>query len=205
MDCKNIIKIMARDILSDAEKILLDEHIEKCLSCRKRYLHLSEGLSLLKDNPVRPPANFTQKVISRIESPAEQISMHLPSVPQRFWRPVPVAVVPVILIAGIAFLWWLKTTKPPAGLPKEIVITFRVSVPWAQTVSLAGDFNSWDIEATKLAKQDGFWETTVSIPRGRYQYVFVIDGKTWMPDPSAKSYVDSGYGTRNSVLDTKRL
>ncbi|MFH2070456.1 MAG: isoamylase early set domain-containing protein [Elusimicrobiota bacterium] len=209
MDCKDIIKIISRDVLSDAEKILLEEHVEKCLSCSKKYLYLNNALSLLKDDIVMPPADFTQKVMSRAE-PQDGTSAERPFVPefmtaQWFRRLVPVAVVPVILIAGIGLLWRLKTTKPMADAPKEIVITFKVAVPWAQTVSLAGDFNSWDIESTKLERQDGFWQTTISIPQGRYQYVFIIDGKTWLPDPSAKNYVDSGYGTKNSVVDTTRL
>lgn len=200
MDCKYSTELMSKDVLLPTEKILLESHIKKCPSCNRKFLFLNKTISLLENAIVLPPGNFTERVMARIKSPVDRPSeLTGRTIWQwwRLWRLVPATVIPFVIIIGLIFLWRLK--------PAEIVITFRVVVPRAQTVVLAGDFNSWDTESIKLKKQDGFWQTKISLPRGRYQYVFIIDGKTWMPDPSAKSYVDSGYGTKNSILDTTRL
>ncbi len=47
---------------------------------------------------------------------------------------------------------------------------------------------------------DGMWSIDLKLKPGVYTYSFVVDGKTWVPDPGAESYVDDGLGSRNAVL-----
>jgi 1,4-alpha-glucan branching enzyme len=46
----------------------------------------------------------------------------------------------------------------------------------------------------------GFWSLTLPLAGGRYEYLFVINGTIWLPDPKAAS-VDDGLGGRNSVIE----
>ena len=85
------------------------------------------------------------------------------------------------------------------------MVRFELQLPSAQVVSLAGDFNNWDTQTCKLKRQNGLWAVELPINPGRYQYVFVIDSKEWLPDPKAKNFIDNGFGSKNSVLDTTRL
>ena len=39
----------------------------------------------------------------------------------------------------------------------------------------------------------------MELPKGRYEYMFVIDG-AWVTDPNAIGHVDDGFGNRNAVL-----
>jgi hypothetical protein len=45
----------------------------------------------------------------------------------------------------------------------------------------------------------GRWKATASLPPGRYEYRFVVDGQ-WISDPSAKEFVGNSFGSTNSIL-----
>ena len=70
-----------------------------------------------------------------------------------------------------------------------------------QSVAVAGSFNGWDRGKNflKLSGDRKNWETTLSLRPGSYQYKFVLDGTTWVTDPS-KPEVDDGNGNKNSPL-----
>jgi serine protease AprX len=72
----------------------------------------------------------------------------------------------------------------------------------AQSVSLVGDFNSWDRGLTPLRKDEsGLWLAEVEAPKaGHYQYKFIVDGSRWLEDPSNGMKVPDNYGGLNSVL-----
>lgn len=62
-----------------------------------------------------------------------------------------------------------------ARLPHEVKLT--VSAPTARRVTVAGEFNGWDMNALPMKKRpDGMWEIVLSLSRGRYEYKFVADG-----------------------------
>lgn len=71
----------------------------------------------------------------------------------------------------------------------------------AQKVTVAGEFNKWDKEATPMVKTlDGF-EVELSLEQGKkYQFRYVLDGANWINDPYRPT-VDNGMGEQNSVLD----
>jgi serine protease AprX len=72
----------------------------------------------------------------------------------------------------------------------------------ALTVSLVGDFNSWNTALTPLRKDEsGLWLAEVEAPKaGKYQYKFIVDGSRWLEDPSNGMKVPDNYGGLNSVL-----
>jgi serine protease AprX len=72
----------------------------------------------------------------------------------------------------------------------------------ALTVSVVGDFNSWNTALTPLRKDEsGLWLAEVEAPKaGKYQYKFIVDGSRWLEDPSNGMKVPDNYGGLNSVL-----
>ncbi len=82
------------------------------------------------------------------------------------------------------------------------LVQFVFVAPEAKTVSIVGDFNDWDRNATRLSRDgtEGLWTTSIPLPHGRHQYAFIVDGKRWMVDPSAPMAVENSYGTPNSVV-----
>ena len=90
-----------------------------------------------------------------------------------------------------------------AGEAAPKVVQFILVAPAASSVSLVGDFNDWDAEATPLrpATADGVWTVNVPLTPGRHHYSFVVDGSRWMPDPSApQAASDDDFGVPNSVI-----
>ena len=79
------------------------------------------------------------------------------------------------------------------------IVRFDFQAPDAQIVSLAGDFNGWDVNALLMKKdKKGNWKANVNLEPGRYEYRFYADG-TWQDDPNAQERVDNSFGGQNSV------
>ena len=99
-----------------------------------------------------------------------------------------------------------KTVLPHENGEKELVspimiqVEFRLVDKGAQSVEVAGTFNGWDRTKTPLQRAADCWKGTVNLPRGHYEYRFVVDGK-WVSDPEAKVSVKNPFGSNNSVLE----
>lgn len=105
-------------------------------------------------------------------------------------------------------------TRPqPAGQvaaerKSELVVLVRLifSQPQAASVAVAGDFNGWNPDRTPLQRTDGgMWTATIPLKPGRYQYMFVVDGKQWLVDPLASDESFDGFGAKNAVLDVESV
>ncbi len=98
------------------------------------------------------------------------------------------------------------TQVPNAGAAStasaESPVTFVLRAPGATRVSVVGDFNSWDAEATPMAHSGtgDMWILNLTLPRGVHLYSFVLDGSEWRPDPSAPLAADDSFGGHNSVI-----
>jgi hypothetical protein len=94
------------------------------------------------------------------------------------------------------------TAAPVAAVDTIKLVQFMLVAPTARTVSVVGDFNDWDPTATPLreAAGAGVWTITVPLAAGRHQYVFMVDGNRWTPDPAAPVAVEDDFGLPNSVI-----
>lgn len=114
----------------------------------------------------------------------------LTAIPERVVE-VPVAMTPTQTIAA--------GTKQAAP---QVFVRLVLLQPGARSVSVAGDFNGWNPAHTPLERSDGgMWTATIPLKPGRYQYMFVIDGKQWIADPLATEAETDGFGAQNAVLD----
>ena len=94
-------------------------------------------------------------------------------------------------------------TKTPAKTGATTKVTFEVpSDVEAKSISLCGDFNDWNREATPLTqRKGGRWTATLTLAQGRsYKFRYLIDGQRWENDNGADEYVDNGYGSKDSVV-----
>lgn len=91
---------------------------------------------------------------------------------------------------------------PDSQTPR--VVKFVLIAPAAQRVSLVGDFNGWDVRANPMTTRagDGRWTVFVPLQPGMHVYSFLVDGTQFIPDPTAPTAPDDGFGTdrRNSVV-----
>ncbi len=113
-----------------------------------------------------------------------------------------------VVLLGLGWLggtsWTLRapsetpTEAPPEalGTPVEVL---DLLAPDASTVAVVGSWNQW--QATPMIRREGTFFTVLRLPPGRYEYMFLVDGQRWVPDPDAPLSRDDGFGQRNSILD----
>lgn len=81
-----------------------------------------------------------------------------------------------------------------------VKFVFKTEVP-AKKVCVAGSFNDW--EPIQMRKQkNGQYACTVELPRGLYEYKFLVDG-VWQHDPENETSTRNTLGTLNSVAVVK--
>lgn len=90
--------------------------------------------------------------------------------------------------------------KPPRVENGTLLFVYHDD--YADSVSVAGDFNGWSQLATPLKRSSsGLWSTEIVVPPAdRFEYKFVINGNRWLEDPSNGMKAPDAYGGLNSVL-----
>jgi hypothetical protein len=181
---------------------------------------IEQAASALR-RPMRPDPAAKARLMDSVRHAAP------PSRPRGGWRwlvrPRPVMISPLAglaLAAGVAAIVVLRprgSTDSPAvetvapvagpvaaptasGSPASVQFVFVA--PTAASVSLVGSFNGWDASATPLRPADanGVWTAIVPLEPGRHLYAFVVDGTTWITDPSAPRAPDDDFGGASSVV-----
>jgi hypothetical protein len=88
-------------------------------------------------------------------------------------------------------------------LPKLTKVLFFLKDIEAKDVYVVGDFNNWKTdESSRMSRENGTWQKTVSLKRGAYQYRFVVDGN-WIEDPVNSVKEKNPYGEMNSLVEIK--
>jgi len=194
----------------DAHRAPQDEHFDE--QVRTVYRRGREG-----------DAAAQARVLSRLQG-APEASADGRARGLRWWfslqpfelRPVWALGVLAVLLAGSAWLGSRLAPTPPEPAPvaagpdasgtaanaSGIPVTFVLRAPGATRVSVAGDFNNWDAEATPMSHSGtgDLWILNMRLPRGVHRYSFVLDGTEWRPDPSAPLAADETFGGHNSVI-----
>lgn len=104
--------------------------------------------------------------------------------------------------------WWLTPGRgplEPVAAEGAEIVQFVFVAPDASDVTLVGDFNDWSKSATPMhtIPGNGVWTVTVPLEPGRYRYAFVVDGSTWVRDPTAPPAVEDDFGQPNSVVTVR--
>lgn len=73
----------------------------------------------------------------------------------------------------------------------------------AHSVHVAGSFNDWSKDATPLRDDDGdgLFEATITLPKGKHTYKFIVNGSQWLQDKENPAAEEDGLGGWNSVVD----
>ncbi|NNE43943.1 MAG: BamA/TamA family outer membrane protein, partial [Gemmatimonadetes bacterium] len=75
------------------------------------------------------------------------------------------------------------TGGPLAPVRVDDGVLFRIRDEDARRVSIVGDFNDWNENATRLRRtRHGLWRTVLPLKEGTWPYLFVVDGD-WILDP----------------------
>jgi 1,4-alpha-glucan branching enzyme len=84
-------------------------------------------------------------------------------------------------------------------------VTFRVWAPFAQQVTVAGQFNNWSTNANALSSErNGYWSVDVPGATVGQHYKFVVfhpaDNPLWRMDPYARSILHDANGNLNGLI-----
>lgn len=160
--------------------------------------------------PTAPPG-FADRVMNAIASPpaAPEPSGLMTRLTALF--SLPVARLPrlagVMALAVVALLVAAVVSRPVSEAPGTtapgyVVHEFELVAPQADKVCLVGDFNDWKLCEAPLQKNEetGAWTVRIAVPRGRHEYMFVVDDRSWVTDPEAPVRVEDGFGNVNAVV-----
>ena len=184
-----------------------------------------ERLGRVLRAPERFRDRFERELVDAIrhDHPIERVEPRARTLGPTWWRtPVPLRLSPLAgfalaaSVAALAILGGGLVARPRADAPSiagkgarpfvqvvhdTVHVVRFVFVGDAKSVSLVGDFNAWRTEATPLALSGNTraWTVSLTLPRGRYEYAFIVDGKQWVADPFAPASADE-FDTRSSIV-----
>ena len=168
---------------------------------------------------VSVPQNLTQNIMAKISQEEIQIQsswidqfkrrVSIPSLSfPRKWESIfsfrlVGAAAAAALVVFFAFTFIFNTPNTSPICSAEVQFSLRIGDNKTHTVAIAGDFNNWNPQENILEdpEGDGIWTGTLKLEPGRYEYMFVMDGEKWFPDPNALRYVKDGFGNKNAILE----
>jgi anti-sigma factor RsiW len=205
--------------LSPDERIRFVAELGRSDALRQRTIELEQLLLNVGELP-RPlvPPGFAARVMEGI-GPAPSIMTRLADVlfaarDLRWNLASAVGTLALVALVMAGLVTGGLQQAPPAtvaGAPgvaaaPSATVSVRLVVvqPDARTVQLAGDFNGWNPSRTPLEQaSNGAWTVTIALEPGRYEYMFLVDGRQWLADPFALEHNDDGFGSRNAVLEVR--
>ncbi len=204
MECKRareIIDFYIDGEITQREKEELEDHLKTCISCNRYYEDILKLHNILSNEEyLEPREGFTQRVISRLPKRRRVFS----------WLPKPalIGVFSLVILLLFAFVKFPLFDFNKKNLKDMVKVQFMLNLQNAEakSVSIVGDFNDWQVGKNLLSDPDGdgIWVGELILKPGKYQYVFVIDGKKWIPDPRAREISKDGFGSINSVIEVRK-
>jgi hypothetical protein len=175
---------------------------------------LDRAIELLKE-PVRIDPALDMRVMAEIESLPAPLGWK-----RRVWSAIDwlirgrtvrisplgglaaAAGIAAIVVFAQSELGSYDESTPAMAAQQGSTVQFVIVVPTAIEVSLVGDFNDWNPSATpmQLVAENRVWSVTIPLNAGRYRYAFLVDGNTWLSDPSAPPVGDDEFGRPGSVV-----
>lgn len=208
--------------LTPEERVAFLQAVDADPSLRRRWLNLELVVAEAAQLPrLAPSARFFSQVQAQLAPTSISLWERIRAtftVPRTLeWNlagAMAAACLAVVAIAGLLRYAPERIVEAPVasapvqqvamGSAQETKVFVRLVLlqPGARSVSVAGDFNGWNPSQTKLDRTEGgMWTATIALKPGRYQYMFVIDGKQWIADPLAVEGTGDGFGSQNAVLD----
>lgn len=208
--------------LAPEERVRFLETVDADPRLRRQWLNLEVVLSEAARLPkIAPSSQFTAGVLAKLDKTPKGFFDRLAelfTVPRTLeWNLTGALATACVALVAV---WALVQVRPerivevpvaatPAqtvslssGQETKVYVRLVLLQPEARSVSVAGDFNGWNPAQTKLERSEGgMWTATIALKPGRYQYMFVIDGKQWIADPLAEEGAGDGFGAQNAVLD----
>lgn len=110
------------------------------------------------------------------------------------WRPLALAASAAAAVILLLYSLWAPLETSPS--PYRFVV-FR---PDVNRVEIAGTFSEWKNLPMSKIGDTGYWEIVLELPRGEHRYVYILDGRERLPDPTMLLREADDFGGENSIL-----
>lgn len=212
--------------LTPEERVAFLQAVDSDPSLRRSWLNLEMVVAEAASLPrLTPSARFISQLKAKVAPPSvsvwDRVRAAVTAPRTLEWSlasAMAAACVALVAMAGLVTLMPERIVEVPvASAPAQTIaasaeheptvfVRLVLLQPEARSVSVAGDFNGWNPGQTRLERSEGgMWTATIPLKPGRYQYMFVIDGKRWIADPLAAEGTTDGFGSQNAVLDVATL
>ncbi len=205
---RDIIQKILDNDAGEEEKQIIERGRKTDPALQEEFEGLTRAVRMLEESERRePPSFFTAEVMKKLPARRPPVAgrireFFLGSRVLR-WNMATALATAAILIITLVTVMRMPHQQPAmtASSPTEGAITVRLTfrAPEARSVAVAGDFNKWRT-TDEMKRTDGVWSIDLKLKPGVYSYSFIVDGKSWVPDPGAEIYTDDGFGSRNAVL-----
>jgi anti-sigma factor RsiW len=193
------VELMLQDYLDGyllpSQREVLEAHVRRCDTCRA----LLSGLTRIDDR---------LESVGEVDVPEDLARSILSSLPPQAYAPTPLrralayGAVPAALVLAVVLAFLVKGRYVMQSVSGAREVEVVLSAPGAASVAVVGDFNGWNPQRNLMVRSNrqGEWRGRLRLPRGTYQYSFVIDGTSWVKDPQARTHLADGFGGVNSVM-----
>jgi hypothetical protein len=209
--------------LSSSEAAAFEEDLRTDVATKNRVAALRGMANWFRETRPRAPSYLAERVeqAMRAADPGARPAPKEPQVvPLPAWRRAPLWAGAALAAAAVLAILLLpnmlerreagrSTFEDPASAAQTqasetgagtVRYQFSFRAPRANEVCLAGDFNNWKVCDAQLTRvEEDLWSISLDLPRGRHEYMFVVDGQ-WRTDPEAALHADDGFGNKNAVL-----
>ncbi|HEX9020232.1 MAG TPA: hypothetical protein VF903_03120 [Nitrospirota bacterium] len=204
---RDIIQKVLDGDAENEEKQSIARSVESDPELRREFTGLMNAVRMLEESERQEaPSAFTAEVMKRLprrpRSALGSVREFLFGSRVLRWNMATALTAAVVVLVAAISLSRMHREPAMTTAPGEPVATVRLTFysPQARSVAVAGEFNKWKTDADEMKKTDGTWSIDLKLKPGVYTYSFIVDGKSWVPDPGAESYEDDGFGSRNAVL-----
>jgi hypothetical protein len=104
------------------------------------------------------------------------------------------------LAAGLATAMIVMFIMWPETKSQKIAHRFVIFEPGVQQAEIAGSFTRWNPLPMSPSGRNGYWEVTIELSPGEYEYSYVLDGKKSVADPTVEFREDDDFGNINSII-----
>jgi hypothetical protein len=207
LEIKSLIHLYIDQALPRDTSKEVEEHLKTCSICQEEQKSWEKVFSSLNSiKPIPVPGNLTQNIMAKVSKEEIQPSWidylkNRISIPWPSFRILGAVTAAIFVFFIFAFIFNAPDISPICSA--EVQFSLKLNDSKAHMVAIAGDFNGWNPQANLLEDLDGdgIWIGTLNLEPGKYEYMFVLDGEKWLPDPNALRYVKDGFGNKNAILE----
>jgi hypothetical protein len=216
MNCREIkfmIDQYADGFLEKGEIEKLNAHLAECAVCRREYQMIQRLKSGLESLPsLDTPGDITEQIMDKINRNEVGIQsswrhllqrvLYIPRHPMHLVGAT-AAVLVVFFLGFNLFFSPFQDSELMKNNFLRVDFNLEVSRDDVRSVAVVGEFNDWNPNSHYLQKTEegDRWSVTLELEPGRYEYMYVLNGETWITDPGAFQYNRDGFGNKNAIIE----